>query len=92
MVFDAGQSVTWTSVSITANVPTGTTLTVTAQVGTKQANGTILWQAATVRSDGTLVDANGNPIKGEFLQYQVLMTTTDPTKTPDLQSISFTYA
>jgi methionine-rich copper-binding protein CopC len=91
-VFDAGQSVTWSNMSFTANVPTGTSLSVTVQVGTKQADGTILWQVATVRSDGTLVDANGNPVKGEFLQYSLQLTTTDPTKTPTLESISFTYA
>jgi hypothetical protein len=90
-VFDAGQSVTWSSMSFTANVPTGTTLTISAKVGTKQADGTILWQVVTVRSDGTLVDANGNPIKGEYLQYSVTMTTTNPTLTPELDSISFTY-
>jgi hypothetical protein len=76
----------------TANVVAGTTVTVTVKVGTLQANGTILWQVANVRSDGTLVDANGNAIQARYLQYSVTMTSTDPNVSPEFEGIDFTWA
>jgi hypothetical protein len=90
-IFNAGQTVTWGAMALTDTVPTGTTLTVTVQVGSLQSDGTVLWQVETVRSDGTIVDANGNPVQGQYLQYSVTMTTSDPSQTPTLNSISFSF-
>jgi parallel beta-helix repeat protein len=88
-VFDAGGPVTWDRVSLTASVPTGTTLTLSVRVGTRQTDGSILWRPAVVLGDGRLADEDNNPILGQYLQYTVTMATTDSTKAPRLDDISF---
>ena len=90
-IFDAGEQVTWDTISVSASVPVGTTLSVSVQVGTLQADGSILWQLAIPATDGKLRDINGNVIVGQFLQYSVTMSTSDSTQTPRLDEISFTW-
>jgi hypothetical protein len=82
---------TWDTLAVTKTVPTGTSLSVTAKVGTQQADGSILWQLAVIDSEGMMKDQFGNPIIGQYLQYFITMTTTDATKTPRLDDISFTW-
>jgi acyl dehydratase len=92
-IFDAGKSVTWDQVDFTTNVPAGTTVTVSVRVGTKQADGSILWRTWRVVQNGDkLVDENGDPIRGQYLQYSVTMTSNDATASPEFDDISFTYA
>ena len=83
---------TWGTASWTAVLPAGTGLTVLVRVGdTPTPDGS--WSSwAAVTNNGKLVDANGNPLKGQYFQYEVILTTADPTATPTLDAISFTFA
>jgi methionine-rich copper-binding protein CopC len=86
-VFDAGQAVTWGLANWTSKLPTNTTLTVQTRSGnTATPDGS--WSAwSSVSNGGTIASP-----AGRYLQYQVTLTTTDPTVTPTLFSISFTWA
>lgn len=92
-VINVGQSVDWTQVNFNAVIPTGTTLTINVMIGTLQTNGTISWMTVTAVQNGQeLVTQNGDAITGQYLQFTVTMTTTDPSQTPELNDISFSYA
>ena len=82
-VFDAGSDVNWGDVAWTANPPAGTTITVLTSSST---DGTNWSDWSTVTNGGTITSPNGR-----YLRYQVLLTTTDPTVTPTLSNISFTW-
>jgi hypothetical protein len=84
--FDAGQTVTWDAMNYTATVPTGTTLAIEVYVSNDGVN----WQLAPVQSNGT-IGQSGNAVTARYLRYVVTMSTTDPTKTPRLSDISFTW-
>ena len=86
-VFDASRTATWGTANWTATLPAGTTLTVMTRSGnTATPDGT--WSAWTaVSSGGTVASPSGR-----YLQYSVVLTTTDPTQTADLLSISVNWA
>lgn len=79
-VIDAGQSVTWDSIAWTGDLPAGTTLAMYYRLGSGE------WVPITGASPATLTDVNGRTI-----QYQVIISTTDPAQTPSLQSVTFNY-
>jgi len=82
-VFDAGSNVNWAYVNWTANLPAGTTLTVQISSSTDGVN----WSAwSTVTNGGTITSPSGR-----YLRYEIVLTTTDPTVTPTLSTISFTW-
>jgi hypothetical protein len=80
---DAGRNVVWGAVNWTANLPTGTSITVLTSSSTDGVN----WSAWTVATNGGTV---GSP-SGRYLRYRIVLTTTDPTVTPSLSSIVFTW-
>jgi hypothetical protein len=82
-VFDAGAPVTWGYANWAAALPTGSTLTVL----TSTSNDGVNWSVwSTVTNGGTVSSPSGR-----YLRYQVLLTTTAPTTTPSLSTISFTW-
>ena len=44
-----------------------------------------------IGSDGKLKDQSNNPLATQYIQYIVTMTTSDSSKTPALNYISFTW-
>ncbi|MDB5309385.1 MAG: hypothetical protein JWO38_3587 [Gemmataceae bacterium] len=89
-VYAAPGPVTWDAMIITTTVPTGTSLSVSVKIGT-QTTGGMVWQAAVVGADGKIRDQSNNPIVGQYIQYTATFTTSDPTKTPILDDIGFTW-
>jgi hypothetical protein len=86
-VFDAGSAVNWSYASWSANVPTGTTLIVETSSGNTSTPDSS-WSAwAPVTNGGTVASP-----AARYLVYRVLLSTTDPTQTPSLNSISITWS
>ena len=82
-VFDAGSNVAWGTAALPANVLAGTTLTVQTSSSTDGVN----WSAwSTVTNGGTITSPSGR-----YLRYEIVLTATDPTVTPTLSTISFTW-
>jgi hypothetical protein len=85
-VFDAGRSAAWGTARWTANVPAGTTLIVQTRSGNTAApDGS--WSAWATAGNGGAVASPG----GRYLQYRVLLVTTDPSLTPVLGDIAFSW-
>jgi lysophospholipase L1-like esterase len=82
-VFNAGQLASWGTVSWTAAVPAGTTLTVQVRSGNTPAPDDT-WSAWTAVGNG---QANPSPA-GRYLQYQVVLTSTSAPATPVLYDIT----
>ncbi|MBV8234438.1 MAG: DUF4082 domain-containing protein, partial [Acidimicrobiia bacterium] len=85
-VFDAGRTATWGTASWTANIPAGTTLIVETSSG-NTATPDSTWSPWTVVSNGGTVASPA----ARYLRYRVRLVTTDPTLTPVLDDISFTW-
>ena len=82
-VFDAGQPVTWSGLSWTADVPTGTALAMSARSGsTSVPDGT--WTAFTP----VLVPGATNAGVGRYAQYRAALSATDLTRTPALRDVT----
>jgi hypothetical protein len=85
-VFDAGRVATWGSANWTANLPANTTMVVQTRSG-NTATPDATWSAwTTVINGGTVASP-----AARYLQYQIIFTTTDPTATATLSSITFLY-
>jgi hypothetical protein len=84
-VFDAGHLASWGVASWTATVPAGTTLTVLARTGNTATPDTTWTGWTTLTSGGTVGTS------GRYIQYEVKLTTTDPTVTPTLFDITFNF-
>jgi len=85
-VLDAGASVSWATMSWTADQPPGTTLTMNVRTGnTPTPDGT--W------SSFTPVSTSGMALGGSsrYIQYQAILSTTDTTQTVVLRDVTFTY-
>jgi len=86
-VFDATRTATWGAASWTANIPAGTTITVQTRSGnTATPDGT--WSGWATVVNGNLVTSPN----ARYLQYQVILTTSDPTQTPTIFDISFAWS
>ncbi len=84
-VFNAGHAVNWNVASWTASAPAGTTYTI--QVRSSNDGSTwSSWQTLTI-SGGAISPT----INAQYLQYQVIMTTTAPTQTPVLSDITLNW-
>jgi methionine-rich copper-binding protein CopC len=81
-VFDAGHTVTWGNASWTANVPTGTTVTVETM---SSVDGTT-WSSWAAVVNGQVASP-----AGRYFLFRITLTTSDPTKTPELSQIVFGY-
>lgn len=85
-VFDAGRLATWGTASWTASLPAGTSVLVEVRGGNSAVpDGS--WSAWTATTNGGAV---GLP-PTRYLQYRVTLTTTDPTQTPIVYDLLFSY-
>jgi hypothetical protein len=81
-VFDGGRQTAWGTVSITAETPAGTTLTIDIRTGaTPTPDGS--WSAFKPISDGEDIDT-----ASRYIQYRANLATTDGSITPVLQAVS----
>ena len=81
--YDAGRNVVWGAVNWTANLPAGTSISVLTSSSTDG----VIWSAWTAATNGGTVSSPS----GRYLRYRIDLTTTDPTVTPSLSSIMFTW-
>jgi hypothetical protein len=86
-IFDATRAANWSTVTWSASVPAGTTLTVQVRYG-NTATPDSTWSAWTSVSNGGSVSAGS----ARYVQYRVILTTSNPTLTPVLNSINFTWS
>lgn len=85
-VFDAGAPANWLNLSWNAGLPEGTSLAFSYRVGNTPApDGS--WTSFTP------VPASGSAItgRGQYAQYQVTLTSSDPSQTPDVKDVRFIY-
>ncbi|HFE36855.1 MAG TPA: hypothetical protein ENK06_00365, partial [Gammaproteobacteria bacterium] len=85
-VIDIGNHGGFTTLDYTANVPTGTTLSIRVRSGNTADLSAVAWSAA-VASGGDISQQGEN----RFIQYEVQMTTTDNTISPTLINVSFNH-
>ncbi len=84
-VFDAGQTVGWGNASWTAGLPAGTAITLAVRTGnTPVPDGT--WTGFTSISNGGVI-----PGSSRYIQYQAVLSTSDPTASPILQDVTLGY-
>jgi hypothetical protein len=81
-VFDAGESVSWTGLSWTADVPSGTALSMTARAGDCASLGATPFTAVTTGQTTSLT--------GRCFQYQAALSTTDVSQTLTLRDVTLT--
>ena len=86
-VFDAGQSSNWGTLAWTNVLPTGTAVALSVRTGnTPTPDGS--WTAfQAIGSSGSAIGATSR-----YLQYQAALSTTDPSQTPQLQSVTIGYS
>jgi hypothetical protein len=85
-VFDATRTATWGIATWTANLPSGTTITVLTRSG-NTATPDSSWSAwASVTNGGTVASP-----AGRYLQYEIIFTTSDPTQTANLSNFDLTW-
>jgi methionine-rich copper-binding protein CopC len=81
--FDAGKTVSWGSVNWTATVPAGTTI----QVLTSSSTDGVHWSTWSALSNGGAIASPA----GRYLRYEVIFTTTNPSLTPILSDVAFSW-
>jgi hypothetical protein len=86
-IFDAGRAANWMVATFNTSVPANTTLTVYTRSGnTPTPDGT--WSAwAAVSSGGTVTSPSAR-----YLQYEVVLTTTDSSRSPVLYNIDIEWS
>jgi hypothetical protein len=86
-VFNAGRKAIWGLASWIANLPPGTTLTVQTRSGNTPTPGSG-WSAwATVSNGGLIASPDA-----QYLQYRIILTTSNSAVTPTLDSIDFNWS
>jgi hypothetical protein len=84
-VFDAGEQVTWSTISWTDATPTGTSLTISVRTGdTPTPDGS--WSAFTAKANGSDIGTTSR-----YIQYRAVLSTTDSSQTPLLEQITLGY-
>lgn len=86
-VFDATRQAAWGAAAWSATLPQGTGLTVFTRSG-NTATPDATWSAWAAVSNGGTVSSPA----GRYLQYELLLTTTDPGQTPVVASVSFQWS
>jgi hypothetical protein len=86
-VIDVGQPANWATASWTASSPPGTTLTVQVAVGNTSTPDST-WSAWTTVTNGGALKG----LTGRYLQYRVVLTTTNPLVSPALDDITFSWS
>lgn len=83
-VYNATQSRGWGAANWNADVPTGTTLSISVRTGNTETPDATWTAWKPLSASGDQVMQNG-----QYIQYKADMTTTDPNVTPALLNISF---
>jgi hypothetical protein len=86
-VFDGGEPVSWIGLSWTADLPAGTTLTMSARTGNTPTPDDGSWSAFRP------VSSSGDPVgaASRYVQYEATLSTSDPDQTPTLRDVTLTY-
>ncbi|MEW6154366.1 MAG: hypothetical protein AB1673_10325 [Actinomycetota bacterium] len=84
-VLDAGRPVTWTSCEIEADLPSPTAVTAEVRAGESPAPD----QASTWSA---WAPVTGPSPEGRYAQYRLTLTTTNPSRTPVVRSVSLRYS
>ncbi len=84
-LFDTGEAANWDLLDWNANLPTGASLSLQYRLGNTADLGGAQWIPVTGNSPKTLA---GN---SQYIQYQVVLGTTNPYQTPVLQDVTFNY-
>ncbi|HET9667043.1 MAG TPA: Ig-like domain-containing protein, partial [Desertimonas sp.] len=86
-IFDAGQAVNWNQLSWIENTPAGTDIQLSVRTGnTPTPDGS--WSSfAPIATSGGSIGGNSR-----YLQYRAELSTTDPSRTPELTEVTGTYA
>jgi hypothetical protein len=84
VVYDAGSGNTWKNIAWSASVPSGSGLTVQAQTSSDG----VTWSAWS-----SVTNSAGSPLTtpARFVQFRLLLTTSDTTLTPLVSSVTLTY-
>jgi hypothetical protein len=85
-VFDVGQSVTWSSLAWNSTTPAGTSLIVSVRMGNTPTPDASWTSYVPLAGSGATIGG-----VSRYLQYQVFLTTSDTTQTPQLASVTVTY-
>ena len=85
-IFDAGQAVNWNQLSWIENTPAGTDVQLSVRTGnTPTPDGS--WSSfAPIATSGGSIGGNSR-----YLQYRAELSTTDPSRTPELTEVSASY-
>ncbi len=81
-VFDAGASGPWGALAWVADLPAGTTVTVSVRTGNTPTPGTG-WSAWRVLSSGASIGASSR-----YAQYRIVLSTSDPAVTPSVSEVT----
>ena len=86
-IFDAGQAVNWNQLSWIENTPAGTDIQLSVRTGnTPTPDGS--WSSfAPIATSGGSIGGNSR-----YLQYRAELSTTDPSRTPEVTEVTGTYA
>jgi hypothetical protein len=86
-VFDAGANVTWETAPWTATTPAGTNVAISVRTGsTPTPDGSWTnWQ----QLSGPNAQINA---QARYIQYQAALSTSDPTKTPELNEVELRFS
>ncbi len=86
-IFDAGEQMSWIGLSWTADLPGGTAMTISARTGDTSTPDDGTWSAFRA------ITSSGDPVgaASRYVQYQAILSTTDPDQTPALRDVTLTY-
>lgn len=84
--FDAGQPVTWSTLSWVGQTPTGTGVS----LETRTSDDGVNWSAWSTPSSGTSVGITSPA--GRYLQYRLTMSTINSLRSPQIDAVSAIYA
>jgi hypothetical protein len=84
-VIDAGGPATWDTMDLTGSLPSGSEIVPSYRIGTSPDLSSLPWIPISGSTPATLDGI------GQYIQYQALLSTSAPTLTPTLESVTFSY-
>ena len=81
-VFDAAEVVNWQTIQWTANTPSGTSVAISLRTGSTPTPDGSWTTFDPVAAPGPLA------LTSQFIQYQAVLTSSDPTRTPALEDVT----
>ena len=86
---DAGQVANWSQVTVSSTLPAGTSGVVETRTSVDGATWSA-WTSAGALANGSATLPAGSP-SGRYFQYRVLLATTDPLQSPEVQRVASAY-